>query len=96
MQGAAGAAKNLFPFSCGRVPTGHLLTCAAKGDRLAGPSSLVSGVLTASFDATTRQQRKERKRVSGRQERKTLAMFSESPGWSLPDLPLQDKPEMTS
>lgn len=60
-----GTTKNLFPISSGRVPTGHVLTCSTKGDRLAGHSRKISGVLTAGFQGRIRQQREkksERKR----------------------------------
>ena len=96
MWGGAGAAKNLFPFSCGRVPTGHLLTCPAKGDRLAGPSSLVSGVLTASFDASTRQQNKREKKGAWKTGKEDIGHVFREPRLVSSSLPLQGKPEMSS
>ena len=95
MQEGAGAAKNLFPFSCGRVATGHLLTCLEKGDSLAGHSRLVSGVLRAGFEGSTRQQRKEMKGEWQREKVDIGHVFRE-PELVPSTLPLQGKPEVTS
>ena len=58
VQRAAGAEKNLLPFSHGRVATGHPPKCSSK-ERGWQVTHLVSGTFKESFGESRRQQREE-------------------------------------
>lgn len=65
VQRAAGAEKNLLPFSHGRAATGHPPKCPSKRVRLVGHSADFWD-LQREFGECRLQQSRERERVGGR------------------------------